>query len=95
MSRIYAKEIFSDMLNKEIEGHQKLLDDALLRIPAALQENKLSEKALEIYYKSQAMLNLSKGALKEESFDKTLRFLVHAVANYYLMLGDKGVLRNG
>jgi hypothetical protein len=95
MSRIYAKEIFSAMLQKEIDGHQRLLTEALPKVNAAYADEKLSSEAFTCFQQSQRMLSAAEGALKEEDFEKTLRFFVHAVSNYYLMLGDKGVLRHG
>lgn len=92
---ISGKEIFTALLTKELDGHKKLLDDALPKVNAAYAEQKLSAEAHVCFEQSRRMLNAAYAALKDEDFEKTLRFMVQAVSNYYLMLGDKGVLRNG
>jgi DNA-binding MurR/RpiR family transcriptional regulator len=92
---IRGKEVFTALLTKELDGHKKLLDDALPRVSAAVKEKKLSPEAHECFEKSRKMLDAAYRELKDEDFEKTLRFMVHAVSNYYLMLGDKGVLRHG
>jgi hypothetical protein len=94
MSRTYAKEIFTEILQAEIDAHKKLSDDALPKASKAFDEGKLSEEALKTFQLSRQMLFSCEAALKDEDFKKTVQFLVRAVANYYLMLGDKGVLRN-
>lgn len=92
---IHGKEIFTAMLLKELDGHKVLLDEALPKVNAAYSEQKLSGEAFTCFGQSQRMLDNAYAALKDEDFAKTLRFFVHAVSNYYLMLGDKGVLRHG
>jgi hypothetical protein len=95
MSRTCSKEVMTDIYDVEIQAQQRLLSDASPRVQADHDSKKLSDEAFDIFTKSQTMLNAAKGALEAEDFTKALHFLIRSVANYYLMLGDKGVLRNG
>ncbi len=58
-------------------------------------EKKLSQEAYDVFGRSRNMLSGAASALEQEDFTKSLQLLIRSVANYYLMLGDKGVLRNG
>lgn len=95
MSRTCSKEVMTDIYDNEIQAQQRLLNDASPKVQVAHDEKKLSDEAFDVFAKAQTMLNAAKGALEAEDFTKALHFLIRSVANYYLMLGDKGVLRHG
>jgi len=95
MSRIGSKEVMTEIYYKEIQVQQKLLDDAQQRVIEDHEGGKLSAKAFTCFEKALEMNKAAEASLKDEDFIKSLHFLIRSVANYYLMLGDKGVLRNG
>lgn len=95
MSRICSKEIISDIYDNEMQTQRKLLNDAKAKVEDALVEKKLNIKAYDAFKLSGTMLDAAESSLKDEDFRKALQFLIRSVANYYLMLGDKGVLRHG
>jgi hypothetical protein len=95
MSRIYGKEILTELLAEEIEVHNKLLMAARPRADEAHGAGTLSGEAYRCLAQSEKMLDGAVLALKEEDFKKALHFLLRSVGDYYLMLGDKGVLKNG
>lgn len=93
MSRTCSKEVMTGIYSDEIESQQLLLDEAAPKVEKAHNDGALTEEAYEVFRKSQEMLKAADAMLLEENFTKSLHFLIRSVANYYLMLGDKGVLR--
>jgi hypothetical protein len=94
MSRTCSKEVMTDIYDNEIQAQQRLLTAASPKVQADHDAKKLSDESFDAFNKAQTMLNAAKGALEAEDFTKSLQLLIRSVANYYLMLGDKGVLRN-
>lgn len=94
MSRTCSKEVMTDIYDAEIVAQQRLIDDAKPRAAKAVEEGKLSKEAFEALGKADDFNKAAVALLEGEDFKKSLHFLIRSVANYYLMLGDKGVLRN-
>lgn len=95
MSRVYGKEILTEILAEEIEVQNKLLEAAVPKAEDAHATGTLSNEAFKCLEQAEKMLDGAVLALKEEDFKKALHFLLRSVGDYYLMLGDKGVLKNG
>lgn len=94
MSRTCSKEVMTDIYSNEIEVQKKLISEAMPKAGEAVQKGTLSAEAYDALVKADDFIKAAEAMLKDEDFTKALHFLIRSVANYYLMLGDKGVLRN-
>ena len=80
------------LLTKEVDRHDTLLNEADGRARDALEAGTLAHEAFEAFTLALDMISSSKVALQRGEYSNALHFLIRSVANYYLMLGDRGVL---
>jgi hypothetical protein len=87
------KDYMRQIMRVEIDSQNKLLTDAEARVESDYKDKRIGDRAHEVFLVARQSLLASEAAMTAEDYGKALYFLIRSVANYNLLLGDKGVLR--
>lgn len=83
----------SEILAAEIENHKNLINKNLPKAEKAFAEKAISEKALDTFNLADRFIKKAESDNLCGDYKNALYYLLRSVANYYMALGDKGVLR--
>jgi hypothetical protein len=84
---------FRDIFKEEIDKQRRLYQSAKVKATLDLDAGRLDAEVYRHLTLALTLLEAAEKHLETEDFAKSLYFLIRAVANYNLVLGDKGVLR--